>query len=83
MKAATQLQLTHTERMFAKRLKDRREELGLTQAELADRLECHAPYISDLENGKKSPQLSTIERIAIALETTPAFFFQESATVAR
>lgn len=81
--ASRELQLTRTEKMFSARLKERREELGLTQSELAKRLDCHAPYISDLENGKKSPQLSTLERIAEALETSVAFFFEEKSAIVR
>lgn len=77
------MQQSKIEAMFSQRLKERREELGLTQADLAKRLDCHAPYISDLEHGKKSPQLSTIERIAKALDVAPSFFFQEFAKAGR
>jgi transcriptional regulator with XRE-family HTH domain len=44
-----------------------REQAGLTQKELADRLGCQQPAIARLEAGGVSPNMRTIERIAEAL----------------
>jgi transcriptional regulator with XRE-family HTH domain len=50
-------------------IKKRREELGLTQAELAKRAGIGQPYISKIESGViRSPSSSTIDSLAKALE---------------
>lgn len=53
-----------------KRIKARRTALGLTQPELATRMgtENNAPYISEIENGKRDLSITTLGRFAIALE---------------
>jgi transcriptional regulator with XRE-family HTH domain len=53
-------------------IRERREELGLSQEDLA--LECglHRTYISQLERGQKSPTLRALSLIANALQTAPA-----------
>lgn len=57
--------------VFADNVRRRRLELGLTQADLAERIGAHPPYISDIERGIKSPFLGNIARFAKALKTTP------------
>jgi putative transcriptional regulator len=52
---------------FAMRLRQLREEKGLTQAELADRVGVSRGYISRLEIGRHDPPLSMVERLAKAL----------------
>ena len=42
----------------------RREELGLTQEELAHRSDHHRNYIGYLERGERCPNVATLERIA-------------------
>lgn len=49
----------------------RRKKLGLTQADLAERLGVRQPYVSALESGTRKPTLDTIARLAEALNTTP------------
>jgi len=49
-------------------LRERREKAGLTQQDLADRLECQQPAIARLESGGVSPNLTTLRRIAEALD---------------
>ncbi len=39
----------------------------MTQGDLCRKLEVDRAYMSNIENGKKNPTLSTIERIAKAL----------------
>ena len=68
------MQADELKRVFRDNLRTRREELGLTQVALADRLGVGQPYISDLEAGRKRPLVDTLADIAEALETTPAFF---------
>lgn len=49
-------------------LKERRNELELTQAELADRADVSQPLIARIEGGDVDPRLSTLGRIVEALE---------------
>lgn len=48
-----------------------RQEKGLSQEALADRLDTSPPYISMLESGKRYPSIEMLLRIANALETRP------------
>jgi transcriptional regulator with XRE-family HTH domain len=50
------------------RLRDRREELGLTQVELARLSGTQQSAISDLETGHSSPTITTLRKIARALK---------------
>jgi transcriptional regulator with XRE-family HTH domain len=52
---------------FGFALKTRREELGLTQEELAERASIHRTYLSDAERGSRNVCLLNIERLAAAL----------------
>lgn len=54
--------------LFATNLRRRRLELGLSQEGLAERAGVHRTYIGMLERGEKNATLSSIERIALALE---------------
>jgi transcriptional regulator with XRE-family HTH domain len=49
----------------------RREELGLSQEELADLAGLHRTSISPLELGKHAPQLTNLYRIAGVLRVSP------------
>jgi transcriptional regulator with XRE-family HTH domain len=52
---------------FGFALKARREELGLTQEDLAGRAGIHRTYLSDVERGARNICLLNIERVAAAL----------------
>ena len=58
---------------FARRLKGRMDELGLTGAELAERSGISQGHISGMLNGKFSPQGYTIYRIAEGLSVEPSY----------
>ena len=45
----------------------RREELGLTQEDLAEKAGIHRTYLSDVERGSRNLSLINIERLALAL----------------
>jgi len=49
-------------------LRERRNELGLTQSKLADRADVSQPLIARIEGGDVDPRLSTLRRIVNALE---------------
>ena len=51
-------------------MKFRREELGLTQEDLAEKARIHRTYLSDVERGTRNLSLINIERLALALSIT-------------
>jgi transcriptional regulator with XRE-family HTH domain len=52
----------------ARAVRDIRNSRGLSQRQLAGRMNVPRTYISKIENGKAMPTLSSLERLAIALE---------------
>ena len=52
---------------FGDAVRDRREEMGLTQEGLADRAGVHRTYLSDIERGSRNVSLINIERLAAGL----------------
>jgi transcriptional regulator with XRE-family HTH domain len=53
---------------FVANVRRRRLELGLTQRELAEKLNASTPYVSQVEAGKMVPSLGVVERFAKALK---------------
>lgn len=60
---------------FGLAVKARREELGLTQEDLAARAGIHRTYLSDVERGARNLSLVNVERLAVALGLTLAGLF--------
>ncbi|MCD7937795.1 MAG: helix-turn-helix domain-containing protein [Tannerellaceae bacterium] len=52
-------------------IKQLREKTGVTQSELAQKLNISIPMISQYENNKRSPKPETVEKIANALGVHP------------
>ena len=52
---------------LAKNLEELRSERGITQVEVADKMEVDKSYISKLEAGKGNPTLNTLDRLAVIL----------------
>ena len=52
---------------LAGKLRELRQERGITQERLAFLAQLHPTYISMLENGRKSPTVDALERISCAL----------------
>ncbi len=50
----------------------RRVELGLKRPQLATRAELSYPYLSEIENGMKSPSTKALRQLAAALELSPS-----------
>ena len=59
------------------KLKKLREDMGLTQAELANQAGVSPGLIGQIEQGKVQPSLKTIEKLAEVLGTTPCYFILE------
>ncbi len=52
-------------------LRDARKRLGLTQEAVAERSGVHATEVSRIEAGKRDPKVSTLLRLAKAVEVPP------------
>lgn len=62
------------------KIKDLRNQNGLTQQELADRTELTKGYISQLERGQVAPSVVTLLDLIECLGSTPSDFFREAET---
>jgi transcriptional regulator with XRE-family HTH domain len=60
--------------LFQRNLRARRQELGLTQTQLAKLIGAQQPYVADLENGERHPTIKTIAKLSEALKVPPDFF---------
>ncbi|MAF87193.1 MAG: transcriptional regulator [Pseudomonas sp.] len=58
--------------VFAENVRHKRQELGLSQEELAERAGVHRTYVGMLERSEKNVTIYNIERIALALGVEPA-----------
>ena len=54
----------------------RREELKMTQEDLADKAGIHRTYLSDIERGTRNLSLVNIEKLAAALSITMSKLFE-------
>jgi len=61
---------------FGFAVKDRREALGLTQEEFAEKAGIHRTYLSDIERGTRNVSLINIERVAQGLSMKLSELFQ-------
>jgi transcriptional regulator with XRE-family HTH domain len=66
-------------RRFAANLRDARARAGLSQERLSSLARLHRTEISLLERGERDPRLSTIVRLARALDCTPRSLLDEIA----
>jgi transcriptional regulator with XRE-family HTH domain len=57
---------------LGKNLLRARKRAGLTQEEVAERSGVHATEVSRIEAGKRDPRISTMERLAEAVEVSPS-----------
>jgi len=61
---------------FGFAVKSRREELLLTQEDLAEKAGIHRTYLSDVERGSRNLSLVNIERLAVALDVSLSGLFK-------
>lgn len=59
-------------RAFGLRVRELREDRGLSQEDLADAAALHRTHVSLVERGRRSVRLDTIEQLARALGVQPA-----------
>ncbi|MGH9459787.1 MAG: helix-turn-helix transcriptional regulator [Vicinamibacteria bacterium] len=62
---------------FGQAVRERRNSLGLSQEELADRAGLHRTYVGSIERGERNPSLLNIARIAHALKLRPSELMPE------
>jgi len=63
---------------FGKKLRECREEKGLSQAELARQLEVHHSIIGKYERDEVKPTIDVVKNIARVLDTTVGFLLGEA-----
>lgn len=59
-------------------ISERRQYIAMTQQQLADLSGVHRTYISDVERGVRNITVTTLYRLANALETTTARIFSQA-----
>jgi transcriptional regulator with XRE-family HTH domain len=59
---------------FAKKVRTRRYELGLTQEQLAEKADFHVNFIGGIERANRNPSLTSLLKLAKALEIDAKFF---------
>lgn len=59
-------------RKFGANVKRVRKDAGLSQEALADKADVARSYMSEVEVGRRNPTLKVVERIAYALDVSPA-----------
>ena len=65
-------------RRLGDQIRERRTELGLTQAELAERCELHRTFIGSVERGERNVSILNLVTIARALRISLADLFARS-----
>ncbi len=71
------LEETELEYQIARAIIEARVNKGLTQGELAERLDTRQSVISRVENAKTTPSLSFLKRLASALDVTLQVNFKQ------
>ncbi len=66
------MQAKELQAAFARNVKTRRKELGMTQVQLSQTTNLPQPHISAIERGAMAPKFQTIAALADALDTTPS-----------
>jgi transcriptional regulator with XRE-family HTH domain len=62
---------------LGKNLRAARKKLGLTQEEVAERSGVQAGEVSRIERGQRDPKVSTLERLAAAVEVPPGRLLEQ------
>jgi transcriptional regulator with XRE-family HTH domain len=64
--------------LLAKNMKRFREILGISQSDLAERMECSPTLIGKIETMKRFPSADNLNRIAKALKISPSDLFADT-----
>jgi transcriptional regulator with XRE-family HTH domain len=66
----------HLRALVGRNIRRRREELDLTQEDVALSADIDLKYFGQIERGNRNPSLRKIEKIAVALETIDSDLFR-------
>lgn len=66
------------ETILSENIKSLRKKLGWSQEQLAEKTGVSAPYITQIEVGKRTPSLDIVEKLAIALGVEYKILFEKS-----
>lgn len=69
-----------TKKRFGASVKFWRNQLGISQEDLAERADVHRTYVCDVERGSRNVSLEIIEKLARALDVSTAELFQNQRT---
>lgn len=73
--------MSELEIQFGRCLRSARKDRGLTQADLAERINRSLDMVGRMERGEIAPSFETIERIIAALEIQPAELFGGTSSI--
>jgi transcriptional regulator with XRE-family HTH domain len=62
-----QISKSQIRKALGQAIRKHREQLDLTQEELAEKAEVHRTYLADIERGTRNPSIESIRRVAYAL----------------
>jgi transcriptional regulator with XRE-family HTH domain len=71
------------QRALGRAARERRQELGLTQEQLALKSGLHQRWISNVETGRRNPSLSSLERLATGLDLATSELIARTERIAR
>ena len=57
-------------------IKERREELGMSQKDLAEKVGISKSFLCDIEQGRSKPSIDTAVKLADALDISDIKFFE-------
>ncbi len=63
-------------KLLGKRIKELRKSLGITQIELAEKVDVDPKYVSRIETGISNPSLKTVEKISEIMNVDVARLFK-------
>lgn len=67
--------ITKAQAKFGRKIQRKRKEMGITQEELAYRINLSRTHMGHIEQGRRAPSLEVLNKIAKALKTSPKDFF--------
>ena len=63
--------------LLGTRIRLKRKEMGITQAEMAERCDVSVPFIGHIERGSRAPSMESFLEICRVLHVTPDFLLQD------
>ena len=72
--------MTYDYRAVGRRIRERRNELGLSREQLAEAIDMSASFLGHIERGSRVASLETLVKICNVLDTNPGFLLAASLT---